>query len=436
MGMARMARVARGAGARAVRQVRQGIEVVEGEQVGRLRERQVWQVGLRGAGAGVLLGMARPRAPLGSARVGDRAVGEERQGVKRLEGVEGCQEFHGLQGFQELLRRVGLRDALGAPPPEKPNSSSPGICAPSHDHGGLECDASDFEYCNEPGEEAECGSGSTCYDKELCPEFATEDPAGVCGAKGGGLECGDVTTYCAEPGGGGCGGGRECHDAGLCGFPSHGHGGGGYGGVCGAAAHHDGGGAGALDCGAVTTMCTEPGGPAECAHGATCYDAGLCDGGEGFCSSEDEFDCEHISTYCDHPGEVGHCPHGQKCYDVDVCNPKEEEEEEEEVVVVVVEEAEMMLNEICFVKGKVVGCSSWGDDGYGNGDDGDGKGFPVPFTYTVDTDGKTKPEEVIMPMENAILDDVSDYIEGNEEYADFTGKVSAAPDDYIAGEWV
>ena len=39
-----------------------------------------------------------------------------------------------------------------------------------------------------------------------------------------------------------------------------------------------------------------------------------------------------------------------------------------------------------------------------------------------------------MPIENAILDDVAEYIEGSEEFADFTGKVSAAPEDYIAGE--
>jgi hypothetical protein len=170
----------------------------------------------------------------------------------------------------------------------------------------------------------------------------------------------------------------------------------------------------ALDCSSITTKCTEPGGHAECAYGAECFDAGLCDGGKGFCSSEDEFDCENISTYCDHPGETGQCPHGQKCYDTEVCTPKEVEVEEK-------------LNEVCFSEGKIVDCSSWGDDGYG-------EAVSVPFTYTVNTDGKIQPEEVITPMENAILEDVAEQIEADDKYADFSGEISAAPEDSIAGE--
>jgi len=150
----------------------------------------------------------------------------------------------------------------------------------------------------------------------------------------------------------------------------------------------------------------------------------------------------------------------------------------------------MQLNEVCFLKGTIVDCDSWasdgwgsdghsggdgwGSDGHGDGwygdgngekdDDGDddgnstdwgsdghkdddkssedddnnggGKGdiISVPFTYTVGTDGKKDPESVITPLENAILDDVAEYVEDNDDFSSFTGKISAAPEDYIADD--
>ena len=248
----------------------------------------------------------------------------------------------------------------------------------------------------------------TCYDKTLCPKFAGDQiPEGVCDTHGKGLECDDVTTYCTEPGDHGeCGSGRKCYDAGLCG-----HGSGDYDGVCGEAIF--GGKHSALDCDKVTTKCTEPGEYAECAWGGKCYDASLCTGGKGFCSGDKDYDCDNIKTYCSEPGESGQCPHGQKCYDIDVCSEKEEVYEEPE--------KEVSLNTVCFEKGEVVECS--GDDAYGDA-------VTVPFVYTVSTDG-TKPETILKEMENAILDDVADNIDD-----DFTGKISAKPDDEISDdEW-
>lgn len=298
-----------------------------------------------------------------------------------------------------------------------PDSSSPGICAPAFHEGGLECDIDEWSYCSDPGSQAECGSGETCYDKHLCPEFNDKSkphPGGVCDTHGKGLECDDVTTFCTEPGDHGeCGSGRKCYDAGLCGYGK----GGDYDGVCGMALH--GGKDSGLDCDKVTTKCTEPGEYAECAWGGKCYDAGLCSGGKGFCSSEKGHDCDDKKTYCDHPGESGQCPHGEKCYDIDICTPKEEPKEEAPKPV--------SLNSICFDKGSVVDCSTWGDDGYGDA-------VSVPFTYTVDTDGSVKPDAVIAELENAILDDVADHIGGNDKYEHFSGKISAKPEDSIAGE--
>ncbi len=261
-----------------------------------------------------------------------------------------------------------------------------------------------------------------------------EDPVGVCGAYGGGLECDDVTDYCTGIGEQAeCDDGHMCYDAGLCGLGG-GDGGGAYDGVCGIAIH--GGKSSALDCDMVTTMCTEPGKHSECAYGSLCYDSKHCEDGKGFCGSEEGFDCDHITTYCDHVGDVGHCPLGQKCYDVNVCSAAggthideiPAEETSTDVVVVTEEEEAEKLNEVCFSNGKVVDCSSWSDDGYG-------AAISVPFTYTVSTDGKVEPKEVITPMENAILEDVVEHIEEDEKYADFTGKITAAAGDSIAGEW-
>eukprot|EP00578_Thalassiosira_sp_NH16_P012976 CAMPEP_0181118984 /NCGR_PEP_ID=MMETSP1071-20121207/23365_1 /TAXON_ID=35127 /ORGANISM="Thalassiosira sp., Strain NH16" /LENGTH=995 /DNA_ID=CAMNT_0023203511 /DNA_START=260 /DNA_END=3247 /DNA_ORIENTATION=- len=350
------------------------------------------------------------------------------------------------------------------------DSSSPGICAPGHDHGGLECDVQDgWDYCTEPGAIAECRSGYTCYDKELCPEFAPEGehPVGVCDAHGKGLECTEVTTYCTKPGHHGeCGHGRKCHDAGLCG-----HGGDGdYDGVCGSALH--GGKHSGLDCLEVTTKCTAPGEKAECAYGAGCFDADLChDTGDhaGFCGKKGKGggggkeDCDDISTYCDRPGEGGQCTHGSHCLDIDVCAPTSSPVTTKPPTP---SPTVLALDEVCFIDGKIVDCAEWaslwggdghgdgwsadghdngegeGDgsawDGDGHGDDGsgDGKGhgevITVPYTYTVDTDGTVDPESVVKPVENAILDDVADYIDENEEFGHFTGKITAAPGDEIA----
>lgn len=246
--------------------------------------------------------------------------------------------------------------------PEPIDHTAPGICGLSYSNGGLGCD-SDYDYCTEPGTQAECGEDYTCYDKELCPIYATDYPVGVCGAYGGGgLECTEVTTYCSEPGENAeCGADRLCYDAGLCGLV---WGDDGYGGVCGMPPSANGK-KSKLDCDAVTTKCTEPGKGAECAYGAKCFDVTLCD--------------------------------------------------------------EPMLHEVCFTKGKLDECSNWGNDGYGTG-------IALPFTYTVDTDGKIPPEEIIVPIENAILDDVAKTIEGSDKYSDFSGKISAAPEDYIAGK--
>jgi hypothetical protein len=250
------------------------------------------------------------------------------------------------------------------PAPEPPDESAPGICGPPYDGDGLECDI-DYGFCTEIGTEAECGTDYMCYDKELCPMYATEPPLGVCGVYGsGGLECAEVITYCSEPGEHAeCGTDRTCYDAGLCGF-GDGWNDDGYGGVCGMSPTANGK-KSKLDCEAVTTKCTEPDKYAECAYGAKCFDVSLCD--------------------------------------------------------------EPLLHEVCFTKGKIVECSNWGNDGYG-------KGIAIPFTYTVDTDGKVPPEKVILPIENAILDDVAETIEGSDKYSDFSGKISAAPEDYIAGE--
>jgi len=288
------------------------------------------------------------------------------------------------------------------------DSSAPGICGSSFKNGGLECDNDDgWEYCSDPGSKAECGSGETCYEKELCPKFAGhKTPIGVCDAQGKGLDCDKVTTYCTEPGDHGeCGSGRKCHDAGLCGY-----GDGDYDGVCGYAIH--GGKESALDCDKVSTKCTDTGGYGECAYGGKCFDAGLCSGGKGFCSDKDSYDCNDKKTYCV-PGEKG-CKHGEKCWDIDVCSVKEEP-------------LKVSLNEICFDKGEIVDCSKWGDDGYGDS-------IAVPFTYSVSTDG-TAPKTVLPKVENAILDDVADTVEGSDDYAHFSGKISAKPEDKIGGEF-
>mmetsp|Transcript_26128 Transcript_26128/g.56105 ORF Transcript_26128/g.56105 Transcript_26128/m.56105 type:complete len:722 (-) Transcript_26128:281-2446(-) len=346
----------------------------------------------------------------------------------------------------------------------RPDSTSSGICAPHFNQGGLECsvDHDQLSYCTEPGSEAECGSGSSCYDKQLCPQFAGKTPVGVCDTHGTGLECDSVTTYCTEPGSNGeCGGGRNCHDAGLCGFGGKGdH----YEGVCGMALH--GGKHSGLDCGEVSTMCTEPGEFAECASGAKCFDAGLCHGGDGhagFCSSEHGFDCdEEGKTYCASPGEGGQCSHGKKCFDVGVCAPPTLPPVKEETAVPTPTPV-VHLKEVCFHEGEIVDCASyswggdsWGGDGHGDddkhgdddndkddddgnwyGDDGKkGDAISVPFMYTVDTDGKVKPEDSLKPLENAILDDVAEYIEENEAYKHFSGRITAAPADELADdEW-
>ncbi|KAL7534974.1 hypothetical protein ACHAXR_006184, partial [Thalassiosira sp. AJA248-18] len=307
--------------------------------------------------------------------------------------------------------------------PAKPDSSSPGVCAPSFDEGGLECDVDDFDFCTEPGEQAECGSGMICYDKELCPKYSTSDPIGVCDSHGKGLDCDEVTTYCTDPGDHGeCGYQRKCHDAGLCGYGGKGSE---YDGVCGIAFHDSGKQHSGLDCDNVTTRCTKPGEHAECAHGSKCFDTGLCTGGKGFCSSSSEgseVDCEDISTFCAHPDEPGQCPHGQTCYDIDICTTPTEEEE---TSVPTYSPTALDLMEVCIHKGEIVEC--WGDAAYGDG-------IAVPFTYTVDTDGKNNPDSVITSLENAILDDVVDHVLGNEKYENFSGKIAASPEDYIADD--
>ena len=56
-----------------------------------------------------------------------------------------------------------------------------------------------------------------------------------------------------------------------------------------------------------------------------------------------------------------------------------------------------------------------GDDGKEDNGDGDddengrsGEGFVRGFTYTVDNDDKVDPDDVVAPLENAILDDVAE----------------------------
>ncbi len=89
---------------------------------------------------------------------------------------------------------------------------------------------------------------------------------------------------------------------------------------------------------------------------------------------------------------------------------------------------------ICFEKGARVECSSWGNDGHGGDSVKDDAMLSVPFTYTLDTDGKVDPESTIPSMEHAILEDVAAHVEGNGKYASFSGKISTAPGDGIAGE--
>lgn len=363
--------------------------------------------------------------------------------------------------------------------PDPPDGSAPGICAPTPDRGGLECDRDDdWAFCTSPGERSECGAGRTCYPKDLCPRFGGKDHAGVCGTtdpdgKPGGLECDEVTTYCTKPGGHAeCGRGRTCFDAGLC-----------YGGdragVCGMAPHHGHG--GGLDCDEVTTGCTDPGGTAECAYGATCFEASLCGGGDpyaGFCGDpyDDGHGCDAHTTLCKRPGEGGQCPKDKECLDVRACDPKPPPTEKptpEPTPAPSPGPTELGLREVCFVEGTIVDCDvwladgrggdAWGGDGEGGGkdddddgtDDGDkddgkeddgskdddgygssGGGFVTRFTYTMDTDGKVDPDDVVAPLETVILDDVAEYVDGNDNFSSFTGKISAKPEDYIAGECV
>mmetsp|Transcript_24990 Transcript_24990/g.50268 ORF Transcript_24990/g.50268 Transcript_24990/m.50268 type:complete len:1067 (+) Transcript_24990:645-3845(+) len=206
--------------------------------------------------------------------------------------------------------------------PPAPDSSSPGICAPDFSNGGLNC-AHDlyYSYCTEPGFKSECGSGETCYSKDLCPVF-NDDGHGVIGvcSHGNGIECSKVNTYCTEPGGHGeCGEYRECFDAKLCGL-GDGHDGD-FDGVCGLTLHQGGG----LECSQVTTHCSRPGKHAECADGAFCFPKDFCDLDQdhrhaGVCATKDGFSCEEaIDTYCAEPGKDGQCGFGKKCYDAGLC---------------------------------------------------------------------------------------------------------------------
>ncbi len=57
-------------------------------------------------------------------------------------------------------------------------------------------------------------------------------------------------------------------------------------------------------------------------------------------------------------------------------------------------------------------------------------------TYMVDVDGKIHLDEVIMPLENAIFDDLSEHVESNKDHSSFTDTISAKLEDYVAVEFV
>ena len=93
-------------------------------------------------------------------------------------------------------------------------------------------------------------------------------------------------------------------------------------------------------------------------------------------------------------------------------------------------------------EGEDKGTDEWGSDGhFSSAVEYDDNGcyleaITVEFTCTVDTDGKVDPDSIVVPMENAILDDVAEYIESHEDYGGFIGRIHAALEDVIASKCV
>eukprot|EP01082_Thalassiosira_pseudonana_P013699 g11985.t1.2.5e17418b g11985 g11985.t1 contig6:993023-994787(+) len=350
---------------------------------------------------------------------------------------------------------------MGRRRPLRSDHNSPGICAPDFHSGGLDCghdsDDVDFKYCSEPGSDGECGSGFSCYDKKLCPKYSYEggyfSPEGVCDDNGKGLDCADVTTYCTEPGGHGeCGAGRQCHDAGLCGYGGKGLDD--YDGVCGAAygGIHGGG----LDCGEVSTSCTDVGSKAECAHGATCFSSGMChESGKhaGVCGSDDGFFCDGVKTYCSSPGESGQCGSGKSCYDAGLCHgsgsdypgvcaPKEgkgglECGDVDQYCTEPGSQGECGEGHTCYASDICYGGDSHGASGavcFLNGDKVSCSGNPegdavyVQFSYSAETSG-VDPDDVVGPLEDKILSAVADHVSSG--YGGSVTMISSDPSDYI-----
>jgi hypothetical protein len=79
------------------------------------------------------------------------------------------------------------------------------------------------------------------------------------------------------------------------------------------------------------------------------------------------------------------------------------------------------LNTLCFKKGEKIPCS-----GSPSGD-----GIVSSFVYTVETKPGYSVEDVLMPVENAILLDVASNVGSG-----FTGAISAKPSDEINGKFI
>mmetsp|Transcript_23496 Transcript_23496/g.47983 ORF Transcript_23496/g.47983 Transcript_23496/m.47983 type:complete len:279 (+) Transcript_23496:1980-2816(+) len=251
-------------------------------------------------------------------------------------------------------------------------------------------------FCTEPGSQAECGYGNSCYDVNLC---TGEYVSGVCAPKEDGLLCEEVTTFCSVPGSGSaeCSAEYECLDAELCGGKSP-------SGVC--ASVDDG-----LECSLVTTYCSKPGYQSECGDGLTCMDSALCGYKPeipiGVCTPNDsDLNCGEVTTFCSDPSKQAECSSGNMCVSGDKCG---------------YDDGNIDGEDVCFEKSVRVECA-YNETG--------GVVF-VPFTYHVETKSSSA-DEVIEPIEYEILYAVSDYVADREEYTSIT-RISAAPSDMIKG---
>ena len=330
-----------------------------------------------------------------------------------------------------------------------------GVCglpaASGDERRGLDCAAATTQ-CTAPGAHAECAYGGLCFDAALCHHH-NGGHAGFCA--GDGYDCDRIfspssgTTWCAIPGAGGqCPPGQACRDAAVCdptAVPTRtptppptsrptslglgetcfvrgkvvdcdrwaadgwgdGHGGGG-----GAEWLHDGHADDGGDGGG------QGGGSGWLDDGHSGGDGGwLADGHDGECVVGSPNACD-AASFClaSAPGS---------CHGRGACVPAPEACTQE-------------YSPVCGCDGathpNACAAHAAGASVAYAGECGDGV-LHVPFTYTVDTDGETAPGAAVRPVENAILDDVAAHVEANEEeFGSFTGRITASPPDYLAGE--